>query len=81
MLFPDADIYAYEPNPAPLEWLEQNAADTNISVFPVAVGDERGTARFDTSFDSTLGRISKGGDLEVTCIAPSRGSTIGKSTY
>ena len=71
MLFPNADIYAYEPNPAPLEWLEQNAADTNISVMPVAVGDERGTARFDTSFDSTLGRISKSGDLEVTCVAAS----------
>ncbi len=71
MLFPNADIYSYEPNPAPLEWLEQNAAGTNISVFPVAVGDGRGTARFDTSTDSTLGRISKAGDLEVTCIAPS----------
>lgn len=39
MLFPDADIYAYEPHPSPLIWLRQNASGTKIQVVPVLTGE------------------------------------------
>jgi FkbM family methyltransferase len=69
MLFPEADIYAYEPNPSALKWLECNAQDTRIKVSPNAVAEHSGKINLDTSFDSTLGRVSPQGDLEVDCIA------------
>lgn len=71
MLFPEADIYAYEPNPTPLTWLRQNAAGTKIQVLPVAVGESSGLVNLDTSCDSTIGRIKDDGDLTVECIAAS----------
>jgi FkbM family methyltransferase len=69
LLFPQADIYAFEPNPSALRWLNQNAEDTRIQVFPYAVGQTSGTVKLDTSCDSTIGQISKDGDVEVQCLA------------
>lgn len=71
MLFPEADIYAYEPNPRPLTWLLQNAAGTRIRVLPVAVGETSGVVNLDTSCDSTIGRVKDDGDFRVECIAAS----------
>jgi FkbM family methyltransferase len=71
LLFPDADIFAYEPNPSALKWLVRNADGTRIRVISSAVGEHSGTLRLDTSCDSTLGRIVKDGDLSVECIAAS----------
>jgi FkbM family methyltransferase len=69
MLFPQADIYAYEPNPSALKWLRRNAEDTRIQVTPCAVGRTSGLVKLDTSCDSTIGQISEDGDLEVQCVA------------
>lgn len=68
MLFPDADIYAYEPNPNALTWLQANAAGTRIRIVPVAIQERSGVARLDTSIDSTIGRIKDYGDVSVRCI-------------
>lgn len=72
MLFPEADIYAYEPNPGALVWLRQNAAGTRIRVLPVAVGESSAPVKLDMSCDSTLGRVILEGDLTVGCVAPSQ---------
>ena len=71
MLFPEADIYAYEPNPRPLSWLRQNAAGTRIRVLPVAVGELSAMVKLDTSCDSTIGRVVLEGDISVNCVAAS----------
>lgn len=71
LLFPDADIYAYEPNPTALNWLEQNADFTRIKVYPFAVGEQAGLVMLDSETDSTNGRISNEGNLTVNCVSPS----------
>ena len=71
MLFPEAAIDAYEPNPAALVWLRQNAARTRIQVHPVAVGEAAGMVKLDTTYDSTVGRVWDGGDYSVRCISAS----------
>jgi len=72
MLFPEADIYAYEPNPNPLTWLRENAAGTRINVLPFAVRETSGFVNLDTTVDSTIGTIKADGDLAVACIAASK---------
>jgi FkbM family methyltransferase len=71
LLFPQADIYAYEPNPSALQWLKRNAEETRIQVIACAVGQSSGVVKLDTSCDSTIGRISETGDLEVACVGAS----------
>jgi FkbM family methyltransferase len=71
MLFPEADIYAYEPNPSPVTWLRQNAAGTRIRVLPVAVWETSGVVKLDTKCDSTNSRVKDDGDLSVECVAAS----------
>lgn len=71
LLFPDADIYAFEPNPTAIKWLEQNTKYTGIKVFPFAVAEQSGVAMLDAEVDSTIGRLSKEGNLPVKCIAAS----------
>jgi FkbM family methyltransferase len=71
LLFPQADIYAYEPNPLAIKWLRQNAEDTHIQVIPSAVGLSSGEVSLDTSYDSTIGRIKADGNLMVQCVAAS----------
>lgn len=72
LLFPDADVYAYEPNPTALSWLERNAETTQIQVFPYAVGYEAGVVMLKTECDSTIGRLSEDGNLSVQCLPASR---------
>ena len=69
LLFPQADIYAYEPNPSALEWLAKNAEGTRIQVIPCAVGQVVAMVNLDTSCDSTIGRITENGNLPVQCVA------------
>jgi FkbM family methyltransferase len=71
MLFPEAEIYAYEPNPSPVTWLRQNAAGTRIRVHPVAVWETTGVVKLDTRCDSTNSRVRDDGDLPVECVAAS----------
>ncbi len=71
LLFPSADIYAYEPNPSALKWLARNAEGTRIRIVPSAVGEHSGIAKLDTSCDSTLGRITEDGATSVSCVAAS----------
>jgi len=71
MLFPEADIYAYEPNPSPVKWLQQNAAGTRIRILPVAVGETPGVVKLDTTCDSTNSQVKDDGDLPVQCVAGS----------
>lgn len=70
LLFPNANIYAYEPNPTALTWLEKNAELTRIKVFPYAVGIQEGLVLLDGRSDSTTGKISPEGNISVQCIAP-----------
>ncbi|MFB2935449.1 FkbM family methyltransferase [Aerosakkonemataceae cyanobacterium BLCC-F154] len=69
LLFPDANIYAYEPNPTALTWLEKNAKLTHIKVCPYAVGIQDELVFLDSRSDSTTGKISQGGNIPVQCIA------------
>ncbi|MFB2833822.1 FkbM family methyltransferase [Floridanema evergladense] len=71
LLFPNADIYAYEPNPNALKWLDKNSKDTRIKVFPYAVSNEMGVLMLDTECDSTIGRINQSGKTSVKSIAAS----------
>ena len=71
MMFPEADIYAYEPNPSPVTWLRQNAVGTRIRVMPVAVGETFGVVKLDTTCDSTNSQVKDDGDLPVQCVAAS----------
>jgi FkbM family methyltransferase len=71
MLFPEADIYAYEPNPSPVIWLRQNSVGTRIRVLPFAVWDSSGVVKLDTKCDSTNSRVWDNGDLDVECVAAS----------
>ena len=71
LLFPQADIYSYEPNPSALRWLIKNAEGTLIHPNPCAVGAIAGIVNLDTSCDSTIGRITEDGDLSVACIPAS----------
>jgi len=68
LLFPSASIYAYEPNPIALKWLNHNAHNTHIQVFPCAVGNQSGAVALKTNCDSTIGYLSLDGDLSVQCI-------------
>jgi FkbM family methyltransferase len=68
MLFRDAEIYAYEPNPSAAKWLTLNAEGTRIRVHRAAVTQSSTVAKLDTSGDSTLSRIISDGDLTVDCL-------------
>src|SRR5262245_55235985 len=69
MMFPEAKIYAYEPNPAPFAWLERNRERFGFTTIMSAVSNEGGAMRFDTGAHSTLGMISPNGALEVPVVA------------
>ncbi|EDX75165.1 methyltransferase, FkbM family protein [Coleofasciculus chthonoplastes PCC 7420] len=69
LLFPDADVYAYEPNPTAFSWLKQNAEATRIKAFNCAVGNKASMVMLETDCDSTIGRISSKGNLSVKCIS------------
>ena len=71
LLFLNADIYAYEPNPEAFTWLEKNAEKTNIQVFNCAISENSGIAMLDTQCDSTVGRICQEGNLPVRCLQSS----------
>ena len=71
LLFPQAEIYAYEPNPTALTYLEQNAIGTSIRIAPCAVGENRGVVSFDTDCDTTLSHVTEVGNLAVKCLAAS----------
>jgi FkbM family methyltransferase len=71
MLFPDADIYAYEPHPRPLKWLALNAEGTRIKIHPCAVREISGIVKLDTRCDSTNSEVRDDGDLTVQCVAGS----------
>jgi FkbM family methyltransferase len=71
LLFPDADIYSYEPNPDAFSWLEKNAEATGIKAYPCAVGARSGVVMLNAEYDSTIGLISPEGNIPVNCIAAS----------
>jgi FkbM family methyltransferase len=71
ILFPEADIYAYEPHPEAVSWLQQNAAGTRIRVLPFAVGGTSGMVKLDTACDSTNASVKDDGDFPVECVAGS----------
>ena len=71
LLFPQADIYSYEPNPSALTWLTRNAEGTRIQINSCAVGLSSGVVNLDTSCDSTIGRITDRGGSPVDCMPAS----------
>ena len=72
ILFPEAKICAYEPNPKVLPTLLKNAEGTNIKVFPYAVLNKKGIAMLDVSSGSIdLAKISTYGNISVESIVPS----------
>jgi FkbM family methyltransferase len=73
LFFPDAEIYAYEPNPEALRWLERNAQGSRIKVCPYAVTGCSGDVALNTNFESTCGaKVEPGGAVRVQGIAASR---------
>lgn len=69
LLFPKADVYAYEPHPGAIPWLHKNAKDTRIQVIPCAVQKNRGTQMMRADQDSTIGQVGQVGDFPVRCIS------------
>jgi FkbM family methyltransferase len=62
-------VYAFEPLPRNLEILEEHLrlnATANVHVFPLAVSDRSGQARFATGRNPAMGGLSGGGGIEVT---------------
>ena len=73
VLFPEAEVYAYEPNPEALKWLRKNAESTRIRVFPYAVSEKSGGVMMNTRFESTCGgMVVPDGNLRVEAIAASQ---------
>ena len=68
LLFPESTIFAYEPNPSALKWLEQNAQNTNIQIYPFAVAKDKNISNLKIDCDSTIGSLSSSGTLPVQCI-------------
>lgn len=66
--FPNAEIYAYEPNPKSVEWLKINAQGTNIKVYPFAVWNSSGKVLLNIDCNSIDVHISETGSLEVESI-------------
>lgn len=71
VLFPDASIVSYEPNPAAFELLKKNSSGTNIVLFPYAVSATPGPIRLDISTVPTRVAACSGGTLTVESITPS----------
>jgi FkbM family methyltransferase len=69
---PAGRVHAFEPHPRNLENLHRHLAlnnVANVTVHPVAVGDKTGKATFHCSDDSATGRLARGGELTVDCVA------------
>lgn len=71
LLFPQADIYAYEPNPDASQWLRQNADGTRIKVIGNPVSNRAGLVHLDISGDSTQSRVVESGGLTLPAVAAS----------
>ena len=69
MMFPDAKIYAYEPNPVPFAWLEKNREQFGFTTNRCAVSNSGGVMRFDPGSSSTNGVLSQAGEIEVSVMA------------
>ena len=69
LLFPEADVFAYEPHPAAIPWLHENAKDTRIRVIPCAVQKNQGMQRMSAGQDSTVGQVGPTGGFSVQCIS------------
>ncbi|MEC4806240.1 MAG: FkbM family methyltransferase [Jaaginema sp. PMC 1079.18] len=65
MVFPEAQIYAYEPHPEALKWLRQNAQNKQITVVEGAVSSQSGELRLDLGEDSTIAQVSPMGQFAV----------------
>lgn len=66
--FPNAEIYAYEPNPKSVEWLKINSQETNIKVYPFAVWHSSGKVRLNIDCNSIDVHVSETGNLEVESV-------------
>lgn len=71
VLFPEARIESYEPNPSAFAWLERNRAETNIECYCRAVTAKGAPIRFNVGLDSTLGRADSAGGIVVDAVAVS----------
>jgi FkbM family methyltransferase len=66
---PAGSVYAFEPLPRNIRLVERHIALNdirNVTVLPLAVSARPGTARFAIAASPAMGRLSSGGDLEVT---------------
>jgi FkbM family methyltransferase len=72
---PEGHVYAFEPNPAALEWLHEEAGDlVNVTILPYALGAEPGRLPFEPGSDGrgALSRIAtapREGLIEVAVVA------------
>jgi FkbM family methyltransferase len=80
LLFPEAEIYAYEPNPNILSLLTENAKETNIRVFPYAILDKAGTIKLKLVRDKQIfAKVASEGSLFAEAIPISevcKGQTV-----
>jgi FkbM family methyltransferase len=67
--YPRATIHAYEPNPRVLPYLEANAAQVGVTVFPEAVGSESGLVQILDSGESNQARTQANGAGEIPLVA------------
>lgn len=68
LCFPQAQIYAYEPNAAAFRHLESNTRNMGISLYQTAVGEEDGFSSFEMGNDTTLGFLSDTGASQVKVV-------------
>jgi FkbM family methyltransferase len=72
LLGPEGQVYAFEPNPRNLRYLNDHLRINcigNARVFPLAVSDHAGTATFDADAPPAQGGLSEGGSLTVQTVA------------
>jgi FkbM family methyltransferase len=67
LYFPQADIYAYEPDPDSFKWLKKNSEGTRIKPYETAVLSREGLVSFKQ--DSYFSTVDLTGGLKVNAIS------------
>lgn len=69
MAFPEAKIYAYEPNKAAFKWLEKNSQNCNIIPIQAAVLDIPKAVFLESNMSSITGKINSTAGVPVKVIS------------
>jgi FkbM family methyltransferase len=69
LIYPQAQIFAYEPHPSVFKQLTRNCEASNVNTFNMAVSDVSGESFLDVSADSTLSSLNASSGAPVKTIA------------